>query len=171
MNASRQAGRRIKVVGIAPVTRRVGRRVAPRIVVEIAIAETEVGRERDAAPRGRVDAGNGARLDDKVGNGILGTRALVLERAVGPPAIDPEKPAIPAPREREGADKASSGADEFREVRFFVAIVRKLSADFPPTPGEQWIALLCRSCRGKEHREDGRDRENFFQAAAPFAML
>jgi hypothetical protein len=48
--------------------------------------------------------------------------------------------------------------------------VRKLSADFPPTPREQWIALLCRGCRGKEHREDGRDCENFFQAAAPFAM-
>src|SRR5882762_6970334 len=142
MNASRQAGRRIKVVGIAPVTRRVGRGVAPRVAKEIAIAETEVGRERDTAPREKVHAGNGARLDDQVGNGILGTRALVLERAVGPPAIDPEKHAVPAPRERVGADNAPSVADEFGEVRFFVVIVCELSADLQPTPGEQWIALL-----------------------------
>jgi hypothetical protein len=44
IKANRHTDRRINIVGIAPVARRVGRRVAPRVVIEVAITETEVGR-------------------------------------------------------------------------------------------------------------------------------
>src|SRR5260221_12412516 len=118
IKANRHTDRRGQVVGITPVTRRVGRTAAPQVVIEIAIAETEVGRQRDAAPRGKGHAGDASRLGDQVGNGILGARALVFEGAVGPPAIEPEKHAART-REREGADKAHPPAGKLREARFF----------------------------------------------------
>src|SRR5258708_22708921 len=144
--------------------------IASRVVIEIAIPETEVGRQRDAAPRGKVHAGDAARLDDQVGHGILGARALVLERAVGFAAVDPEKHAIPTRRERVRADNASSGADEFGEVRFFVVIVRELYANLEPTPGGEGIGLRRRlgDRRGGDRKENRRACQDFFQGATPF---
>src|SRR2546427_5228815 len=135
----------------------------------MAIAETEIGREREAAPRRKVHAGDASRLDDPVGHGILGARALVLEHAVGLPAIDPEEHPIPAPRERVGADAARPVADEFCEGRFFVVIVRGLPANLPPAPGGERIGLarLLRDRRGGTDKEKCYACEDCFQATTP----
>src|SRR5207245_10830942 len=86
IKANRHTERRVQVVGITPVTRCVGRSVAPRIVVEIAIAKTEIGRNADAAPGKKGKTAGAAGAEDQAGSGTLVAGAGESEARVGPRA-------------------------------------------------------------------------------------
>src|SRR2546429_6898450 len=114
-NAHGQAERLIEVVGIAPVAAGTAGGGASQIVVQIAIAEAEVGRERHPAAWEKIQAGDHAGLEDQIGNIVLRSRTAIGQGAVRLPNVDPGEQAAWV-GVRIGAGRTPPVAAEFREV-------------------------------------------------------
>src|SRR5439155_5563035 len=155
--------------GFAPVAGRPSAGVASEVVVEIAVAQAQIRRKRnaDAHP---VQTRDQSRLEYPIGIAVIRARALVFESAVRPAKIEPGKNAC-------GADGGSHGDDarpvaaEFREVGFQVLVVGGLRADFPAWPRGERIGLRRRLSerRGGNYKEERRACEDRFHSCS-FAM-